>query len=129
MKRFLILLLLCCYLIPVMGVAMNFHFCKDKVSSVTFLSFESSKCACEKNAGSKKCCHDEFHFLKVKTDQHAARNNGKCLPQEFQLTGINIPSGFQKSDLQLTKVNVHPDDPPSHSSRSSIQAMNCVFRV
>jgi len=47
-------------LIAISGVAVNVHFCGDKVSSISFSTAAKKDCGCKKEAEKKSCCKDEI---------------------------------------------------------------------
>lgn len=80
-------------------------------------------------AGRKSCCHDEFHFFKVNSDQQATRNCVKCVPSEFQLTGHLIPVNSAEYFGKRSNVTCIEEYPPPQSGRVAVHALYCVFLV
>ena len=117
------------YLITVIGLAVNMHFCGGKLSSVNLI--ESPKCpSCKtdgKMAKTHDCCKDKSVEVKIKDNHHAALK--LSLPEDFgiQLVLQHEFAHFINpviSKLFLTAVN----KAPPLSAVLSLHVFHCVFR-
>lgn len=117
------------YLMSIIGIALNMHFCGGELSSVRFS--ETAKCgACkgaEKMKKSSSCCKDTAVEAKVK-DSHEAGVK-VAVPKDFSLElflgplisdalHVILPNLFSKAENKA----------PPLSSVLSLHAFNCVFR-
>lgn len=70
MKRIVIILLMFFYLIPTIGVTVSAHYCGGKVTSVSFMAFDTKhKCPCGSKKMPKDCCKDETTTIKLDDEQ------------------------------------------------------------
>lgn len=117
------------YLISVIGIAMNMHYCSGKLSSVRFI--EPAKCsACKKEdklAKTHNCCKTTEVEVKVK-DSHQGGIKVK-LPENFSLqlfhyTGVSNLFGPVFKRFSHTLEN----KAPPRSAVIALHLYNCVFR-
>jgi len=117
------------YLISVIGVAMNMHFCSGKLSGVSFK--KTAGCgACKsesKYAKNNNCCKDTSVEAKIK-DSHKGEAKVN-LPQDFSIELFFGPvvSELFKIVLPNTSGGSVNKAPPL-SSIFSLHILNCVFR-
>ena len=117
------------YLISMIGVAMNMHFCSGKLSDVSFK--KTAGCgACKgegKLAKSNDCCKNTTVQAKIK-DSHKAGNKVN-LPQDFsvELFFGSVISEIFKIVLPNTAGTSENKAPPL-SAILSLHIFNCVFR-
>ena len=78
MKRSLTLTIAALYLMLSSGLALNLHYCGEKISSIN-LSSNKEKCCCGELKTEKSCCKDELAILKVK-DLHQYSTLSKVKP-------------------------------------------------
>ncbi len=62
------LVLMVFYLVLSIGVNLNVHFCGGNLKSVS-VSSEGSKCCCDSEEKSNKCCSDKSVFVQYDTDE------------------------------------------------------------
>lgn len=117
------------YLISVIGIAVNMHYCSGKLSSVRFT--EQAKCgACkgeEKVKDTHNCCKTTEVDVKVK-DSHQAGFKVK-IPENFSiqlLTGPRITDIFKVFLPNIFRA-IENKVPPL-SAKLSLHIYNCVFR-
>ncbi len=117
------------YLISVIGVAMNMHFCSGKLAEVSFK--KTAGCgACKsesKYAKSEKCCQDTAVEAKIK-DSHKGETK-VSLPQDFSIElffGPVVSELFKVILPNTTGGNVNKA--PPLSSIISLHILHCVFR-
>lgn len=132
MKRSLIIVFLCTYLLSVSGFGMNMHFCGGELDSVSLFWGENTgkaKCGC----GSKEmkdCCKDKQMVLKVK-DSH----KGSAFHINFsQLFAAHIVPAIPSFELQsyitvFQRIGAVFYNGPPGPSGQGILLLNCVFRI
>ena len=107
MKKLIAIFLLTVYTVTAFGVAINYHYCNNHLTQVTFLTFGGkSGCACHQNAASKGCCKDVTVYKKAgnhKTSQESYTINTisftPCLPPVNELHNRAIPGINYISDI------------------------------
>lgn len=117
------------YLVSVIGIAMNMHFCSGKLSSIRFI--ETAKCpACakaDKIGNSHNCCKTTSVDVKVK-DSHQAGFKIK-LPENFSLKLFLGPRVTDALESFLPNyLRLGENKAPPLSSVVSLHIYNCVFR-
>lgn len=117
------------YLVTVIGIAMNMHFCSCKLSSVKFT--EPATCgACKGDNKEQKrhdCCKDTAVDVKVK-DSHEAGFKVK-LPQNFSVELFLGPIFTERVNGVLKKLFKRAENKaPPISALLSLHIYNCVFR-
>lgn len=68
MKKIVIIVITCCYLVGTFGLSITSHFCGGKLSSFSFKSSSAKKCLCVNKKEKKNCCKTEI----LKPNQNAA---------------------------------------------------------
>lgn len=117
------------YLMSIIGIALNMHFCGGKLSSVRFA--ETAKCgACkkaEKMGKDSDCCKNKSIEAKVK-DSHQAGMKVQ-LPQNFSILLFLKPIFADIfRDLLPVLFSKVENKPPPLSAVLSLHAYHCVFR-
>ncbi|SHG75644.1 hypothetical protein SAMN04488522_107162 [Pedobacter caeni] len=117
------------YLMSIIGIALNMHYCGGKLSAVRFT--ETAKCgACkgaEKMKKSSNCCKDTSVEAKVK-DSHEAGVK-VAVPKDFSLELFLGPALSEAFRLLLPNLFSKAENKaPPLSSVLSLHAFNCVFR-
>ncbi len=117
------------YLITVIGIAVNMHFCSGKLSSVKLI--EQAKCgACKGENKVKKahdCCKDTSVDVKVK-DSHEVGFKVK-LPQNFSLELFLGPALIQSVKRTVSRLALKAQNKaPPLSAVVSLHLYHCVFR-
>ncbi|TDQ09594.1 HYC_CC_PP family protein [Pedobacter metabolipauper] len=117
------------YLISVIGIAMNMHYCSGKLSSVRFT--ETAKCAACKSEktvkGTHDCCKTTEIDAKVK-DSHEPGSKIR-LPFNFSIELFIAPFVFELfKDLLPNLFSKAENKAPPLSSIISLHVYNCVFR-
>ena len=117
------------YLISVIGIGMNMHFCNGKLSSVQFT--KSASCGVckgdEKLKATDNCCKNTSVDVKVK-DSHEAGFKID-LPQNFGVKLFLGPAITASFKAVLSKLfGRFENKAPPLSSLISLHIFNCVFR-
>lgn len=117
------------YLMSIIGIALNMHFCSGKLSEVRFAKAATCS-ACkgsEKMEKNSDCCKDKSIEAKVK-DSHEAGVK-VSLPQNFSIElflGPMVSNAFRV--LFPALFSRAENKAPPLSSILSLHAYNCVFR-
>jgi len=117
------------YLISVIGVAMNMHFCSGKLAEVSFK--KAAGCgACKsesKSAKNNKCCKDTAVEAKIK-DSHKGEAKVN-LPQDFSIELFLGPVVSELFKIILPNTTGEGvNKAPPLSSVVSLHILHCVFR-
>lgn len=117
------------YLITVVGIAVNMHFCSGKLSSVKLM--EQAKCgACKGESKLKKshdCCKDTSVDVKVK-DSHEAGFKVK-LPQSYGLELFLGPAITKSINGTIGRLFRKAENKaPPLSAVVALHLYHCVFR-
>lgn len=117
------------YLITVIGIAVNMHFCGGKLSSVKLV--EQARCvACKDGNKMKKahdCCEDKSVDVKVK-DSHEAAFKVK-LPQDYSLQLFFGPIVSKSISIAFQRIFSRIDNKaPPRSAVIALHLYHCVFR-
>jgi len=117
------------YLITVIGIAVNMHFCGGKLSAVKLI--EQARCgACKGENKVKKahdCCKDTSVDVKVK-DSHEAGLKVK-LPQNFSLELFLGPALSQSIKGTFSRLFRKAENKaPPLSAVVALHLYHCVFR-
>lgn len=117
------------YLVCIIGVALNMHFCGGRLAAVRFA--DSPKCGSCKEAGKlakeSSCCKDKSVEAKIK-DSHETGVKVN-VPKSFSLELFIGPifSGFLKNLLpELFRSSSHRA--PPRTQGLALHVFNCVFR-
>ena len=87
MKRLFTLLIAILYLGVSSGIALQVHYCMDKVAAFTLMPAASDKCdTCGMKGNS--CCRDEVTFFKL---QDKFMKGGIRPTEEMELAGMDLP--------------------------------------
>ncbi len=133
MKKFVVAILAIVYLSTSVGATIRLHYCMGKL--VNWGLSHSNKAVCS-NCGMRKChsstregcCSDEYKQIKNEKDQKLSESFvylNKVLIETAPVTvdGIApLPPSFLTSEF--LKINA-----PPRSSRNSILALHCIFRI
>lgn len=117
------------YLISVIGIAVNMHYCSGKLSSVRFT--ERAKCsACKEEKKIKdthNCCKNTEVDVKVK-DSHQAGFKVK-VPENFSVQLFTGPRIIDIFKVFLPNIfRAIENKAPPLSAKLSLHIYNCVFR-
>jgi len=66
MRKLTLIFLAVIYIIPVIGVSVNAHFCRGNLSSVSLFSSQDNSCTCISTKPKKNCCDDKILSIKIK---------------------------------------------------------------
>ena len=129
MKQKIAMALCAFYLISVIGVAMNMHFCSGKLAEVSF--HKTAGCgACKeegKLAKANDCCKDTAVEAKI-TDSHKTGNKVN-LPQDFSVELFFGPAVAELFRIIMPNTSGHlVNKAPPLSAYLSLHIFNCVFR-
>lgn len=129
MKKTLLILLICSYLLATMGFSLKEFYCCGKLKSVS-LAFtpEDTKQNCGKGNEKSGCCDNKYHFFKVK-DNHFADGDINIPVKHYIVLDLSVPS-YQQISFAFQQINVaHRSNAPPLHSRVSPYIFNCVFRI
>lgn len=133
MKKFIVSILAIFYLSTSMGATIHLHYCMGKLVDWGLGQTSSSKCS---NCGMEKshnsmdqgCCKDEFKQIKNDKDQKLTDN----FAQFSKIVNEVAPISFLSYSISLPVVS-YKDTPnsnaPPRSSTTSLNIINCVFRI
>ncbi len=65
MRKFIVVLVIVCYLIPTLGFSVTAHYCGGKPASVSLGIAMHSNCACGSKAMKKRCCRDKTCAIRI----------------------------------------------------------------
>jgi hypothetical protein len=127
MKKFISIFLALIYLSTSSGLALQVHYCMDKVTGMSLVEHEKKACdKCGMEKGSNTCCKDELAFIKLK-DAH------KLLVADYQLQApvAIIGHGFQTGFVPAECITMqdYPVHSPPAAARTSLHILHCVFRI
>jgi hypothetical protein len=125
-KRALSLIFLGFYIVSIVGLSINLHYCGKKLAQVQFLSKEIRACCSEKVEKTAKCCKNQAVTFKVK--DHHLGNSSMYVPAFIVFLSTN-----QEVNTDYTKV-VNTDKyaftlqkpPPNNISK---EVLYSVFRI
>jgi hypothetical protein len=117
------------YLITIIGLALNMHFCGGRLADVSFT--ETAKCGmckmAEKKGKDSDCCKNTSIDAKVK-DSHTAGVK-ISLAHDFGIELFLGPSFTEISHELSSSVSSYAlNKAPPLSARLSLHLFNCVFR-
>lgn len=117
------------YLITVIGVALNMHFCGGRLAEVSFS--ETAKCGkcktAEKAGADSDCCKNTSVEAKVK-DTHKAESSLK-LAHDYGIElffGTLVTKAYHT--LSTNVYNYTSNKAPPLSAVFSLHLINCIFR-
>jgi len=117
------------YLMTIIGIALNMHFCGGRLADISFA--ETAKCGkckmAEKKGKDSDCCKNTSIEAKVK-DSHTAGLKVSLAP-DFGIQLFLGPS-FTESyhNISSNLFSYAANKAPPLSSRLSLHLFNCVFR-
>jgi hypothetical protein len=127
MKKMLLVILSCLYLVATSGMQVQQHYCMGKLRSSSIGFKEAKTCnSCGMEVGSNHCCHDEAQWLKV-DDNHQATTSG-FIPLPFVIALSPVQFYFQQpvfSSVTLVRVNNH--SPPLLLPKRTV--LYCNYRI
>lgn len=132
MKKLCLAILAILYLTTSMGATIHFHYCMGKFIDWELGCKTGSICT---NCGMQKsdkpddngCCRDEFKQIKTEKDQRVSEN---FVSLNETVTEINFSfQDYSVSQLFFLPLNFDKINSPPRSWNSSINILNCVFRI
>jgi hypothetical protein len=130
MKKFVVAIVLICYLAVSSGVIINFHYCMNKLASTEFFASESKECPkCGMHIEtSHGCCRDEVQIVKMEDDQKTSTAFAFELPSLEEL--VIKPSDFIVASFYAISGKRHflNHSPPLLSAQDTY-LQNNVFRI
>lgn len=125
-KRALSLVFVGFYVLSIVGLSLNFHYCGTKLAQVQFQSQEIRACCSEKVEKTAKCCKNQAVTYKVK-DQHLG-NSSIHVPDLIAVLLIkqDVNTGYTKvvnTDKYAFKLQ---KPPPNNISKGVLYG---VFRI
>ena len=125
-KRALSLVFVGFYVLSIVGLSLNFHYCGTKLAQVQLQSQEIRACCSEKVEKTAKCCKNRVVNYKVK-DQHLG-NSSMYVPAfiVYLATNQEVNTGYTKA-VNTTKYTYTLQKPPPNTI--SKRVMYSVFRI
>jgi hypothetical protein len=125
-KRALILVFLGCYIVSIVGLSINLHYCGTKLAQVQFRSQEIRACCSEKVEKTAHCCKNQAVTYKVK-DQHLG-NSSIHVPSLITALSTNREASIGYTNV--TNVDKYAftlqKPPPNNISKGVLYS---VFRI
>ena len=128
MKKAILILLICIYLLATMGFSLQHFFCCCKLTSTTFSLIQNEKQKCSKGNEKSGCCDSKYEFFKVKDNYITAdvvSNPGKYFIDLHLYTLLFPDISFVS---QKTTIAYKSNAPPLETG-VPIYIYNCVFRI
>lgn len=126
MKRLLALILSVSFIAASSGASINIHYCRGKVSSVSWSIFSTPSCKCGKKT-MKGCCKTETRLVKLsdnaKQPEFTAAHS-MPLVEAAPVTTYFVPQPLV-TELTVTSFSASPPG----SERISVFLRNRVFRL
>ena len=129
LKKIAAILLLCCYLIPAMGLSVKQHYCGGKLASVSIVFFDKPSCPCGKKPMKKDCCKDKTVVLKLKDNQNLAKSIVPNFSQSFKLLIGIFPEYEYHFEGVAVKRHLHFAHPPPLQKSEALYLRNQVFLI
>jgi len=125
-KRALSLVFVGFYVLSIVGLSLNFHYCGTKLAQVQLQSQEIRACCSEKVEKTAKCCKNRVVNYKVK--DHHLGNSSMYVPAfiVFLSTNQDVNTGYTKvvnTDKYAFKLQ---KPPPNNISKGVLYG---VFRI
>lgn len=114
------------YVLSIVGLSLNFHYCGSRLAQVQFQGKEVRACCSEKVEKTAKCCKNQAVTYKVK-DQHLG-NSSTYVPAFiiFLATNHEVNTGYTKA-VNTTKYTYTLQKPPPNTI--SKRVLYSVFRI
>jgi hypothetical protein len=129
MKKFNVILLLCFYILPAIGLNVFVHYCGGKISSISIAIAHHDSCGCESKKMKKDCCKDETFSFEFDDDQIQLKQDFNTIAKfTYSPTLLSqpllLPNCSYKS-LTVLDCSFHP---PNKGS-TSLYILNRVIRI
>jgi len=131
MKKFIVSILACFYLLLTSGVAVNFHYCMGKVRSMSFGRQQTTESCNKCGMTSKKagCCEDKANFVKVDDTHHGSLVD---INLHAPVMDVHHPQPLQTFQVVATSNNIGSTgnhSPPVFRNQPDLNTLHCVFRI
>lgn len=125
-KRALSLVFVSFYVLSIVGLSLNFHYCGSRLAQVQFQGKEVRACCSEKVEKTAKCCKNRVVNYKVK-DQHLS-NSSMYVPEfiVYLATNQEVNTGYTKA-VNTTKYTYTLQKPPPNTISKGV--LYGVFRI
>jgi hypothetical protein len=127
MKKLLLGILSFIYLVVASGVAVNIHYCMNRISSVDYTYNNSSKCGKCGMENKKGCCHNDYKIVKLTDDQQLAKANISIVQFPAEINSFAIDLSQPAQGLEKT-FSLQYHSPPDKRS-SLVYLHDCIFRI
>lgn len=129
MKKFVVTILLLLYLIPTFGINVTVHYCGGEISSVSFGTVATDKCACGSKKMKKNCCQDKNFSFEVDDDQSKTQVVEITFLKYFDIQA-DLPKAFQ-FDYQYFPQIATEDyfHHPPNNVKPPLYILHQVFRI
>jgi hypothetical protein len=128
MKKILSIFIAVMYLATSSGLALQVHYCMDKVTGTSLAGNDEQACnKCGMKKASNPCCKDEFKFVKLQ-DAH------KLLMADYEVNApvAEIHTGYLSFHTPLKDVDALKGSvahSPPGLTGYSLNILHCVFRI
>ena len=128
-KKLLLSIAVCSYLIVSTGIVVNFHYCMNRLASTQLYGAKAKicgKCGMDIHLG-KGCCRDEVKVVKLQTDHNKAQ-----VTHEMAMPAVPVAvlSSFITIDFVNNDRNCHfLNHSPPLLTEQDTYLQNCVFRI
>ena len=114
------------YVLRIVGLSLNFHYCGSRLAQVQFQNQEIRACCSEKVEKSAKCCENQAVTYKVK-DRHLS-NSSTYVPAfiVYLATNQEVNTGYTKA-VNTTKYTYTLQKPPPNTISKGV--LYSVFRI
>ena len=126
MKRLLALILSVSFIAASSGASVNVHYCRGKVSSVSWSIFPTPSCKCGKKT-MKGCCKTETRLVKL--NDNAKQPEFTAAHSMPVVEAAPITTYFVPQPLAVELTATAFSASPLGSERSSVFLRNRVFRL
>ena len=114
------------YVLSIVGLSLNFHYCGSRLAQVQFQNQEIRACCSEKVEKTSKCCKNQAVTFKVK--DHHLGNSSIYVPVSIAFLPSNqqVNTGYTKA-VNTTKYTYTLQKPPPNNISKGV--LYSVFRI
>lgn len=130
-KRFLAVILVLLYVGVSTGVAINYHYCMNKLAEVSlYMSDDSDSCPnCGMNDSSGGCCSHEIKTVRISIDQNLAKQISLGANLSYIVAVLyDMNSSLLPLQTVSDKITFYYSSPPD-VSRQPLFIRNCTFLI
>ena len=130
MKKAILAIVACLYLVVTSGVQLQFHYCMGHLERTSVSVLPDAKCAvCGMVSGKSACCHTVNQWVKV-GDNHQPSVAFLSLPTPFETGLLPTQDFYTKPSRILAQAPILTGNhSPPPSPVGQLHIYYCVFRV